>query len=237
MSESVPLKAERTASSVVPWSPLDSIPDMRATAKWIAAAAAAVGAALLGGAPIAAVGKIHGLADAVMAYVGLAVGLFGVGWVIWHTADALIPPLTTPASLDTERQLKSLRDRIDHEPTAFYGPFGASMTDLTATIAFHQKVAANLTVALAAEQNAARQKILADALDGARLAVAAGRQRAFTLLELAHAWQVRAQLRRARLHALVGAGVAAAGVVIFLASTSTAVAKLALPTPGPAFRA
>jgi hypothetical protein len=51
-------------------SPLDSIDDLRAAAKWMIAAAGAVGAALIGGAPLVAAGQVHadrgrggGLAD------------------------------------------------------------------------------------------------------------------------------------------------------------------------------
>jgi hypothetical protein len=64
---------------------------MRVTAKWIIGAAAAVGAVLLGGAPLAAIGKIHGIGSAAEALAGLVIGLAGVGWAIWHTAEALIP--------------------------------------------------------------------------------------------------------------------------------------------------
>lgn len=202
---------------------------MRATAKWILAAAAAVGAALLGGGPLTAVGKVHGVGGAALAYLGLAVGLCGVGWAIWYTAEALIPPLTTPLSLDTEPSLKDLRARIAREPNAFYGPFGTSMADLHRELAFHQSIARKLGDALAAEPDQARQRVMSEQLEQARTAVTAARRRSLTLLELTHAWQVRAQLRRARLHALAGAALAAVGAVLFLAATSTTTTS----TPGP----
>jgi hypothetical protein len=202
-------------------SPLETVADMRATAKWILAAAATVGAALLGGAPLAAVGKVHGVGDAALAYAGLAVALTGVGWAIWHTADALIPPLTTPNSLDQEPALNELRKKIAREPRAFFGPFGESMGELQELLDFHQKVARSLSDMLIAEQDPARRRVLRRKVDEANGAVTAIVRRSAVLLELAHAWQVRAQLRRARLHALAGAAVAALGAVIFLAATSS----------------
>jgi hypothetical protein len=216
-------------------SPLAAVADMRAAAKWILAAAAAVGAALLGGGPLTAVGKVHGTGGAVLAYAGLMIGLAEVGWAIWHTADALIPPLTTPGSLESEPALNELRDKIAEDKEAFFGPFGASISDLRRQMAFHQRVAGNLADALAAEQDPIRQKVLADTLGEARATVAATRRRSMALAELVHAWQVCARLRHARLHAFVGAAVAAAGVVLFLAATSaTAAAPVPAQSPTPA---
>jgi hypothetical protein len=216
-------------------SPLAAVADMRAAAKWILAAAAAVGAVLLGGGPLTAAGKVHGPGGAALAYAGLVIGLAGVGWAIWHTADALIPPLTTPRSLETEPALGELRDKVANDKEAFFGPFGASMSDLARELAFHRTVAGNLADALAAEQDPVRQKVLADKLGDARATVAAIRRRSIALAELVHAWQVRARLRRARLHAFAGAAVAAAGAVLFLAATSTATAApVPVQSPVPA---
>lgn len=212
-------------------SPLSAIPEMRSSAKWILAAAAAVGAALLGTSPLAAARKIHSAGPAIAAYAGLSIGLAGVGWAIWFTADALIPPLTTSTSLDTDPRLHDLRSQIDNHPSAFFGPFGTSMTDLMTAGAFHQRVAANLRAALVLEQDLQRRKILQATLTEANAAASAVELRVQNLLELSHAWRIRAQLRRARLHALAGAAVAALGIVIFLAATSTAAPATSAPTP------
>jgi hypothetical protein len=124
--------------SAGPWpglpSPLDAVDDMRTTAKWIIGAVAAVGAALLGGAPLAAAGRIHGFGHAAEAFCGLAIALAGVGWAIWHTTDALIPPVTTLTALETP-QLAELRAQIAAEPSAFFGSFGGSPAQVQAASA------------------------------------------------------------------------------------------------------
>ena len=51
-------------------SPLDSVHDMRTAAKWMLAAAGAVGAALISGGPLVAVGQVHGLWHAFLAGSG-----------------------------------------------------------------------------------------------------------------------------------------------------------------------
>src|SRR5205807_4374318 len=135
-----------------------------ATAKWILGAAAAVGAALLGGAPLTATGRLHGAADTATAYLGLLVALLGVGWAIWHTADALIPPLTTSSSLDQSPRLHDLRDRVRREPGAFYGSFGTSMAELQGALRLHRTIAVNLQRALSAEPDPARRAVLTTAL-------------------------------------------------------------------------
>ena len=201
-------------------SPLDAIPDMRASAKWILGAAAAVGAALVGGAPLAAVGKVHGAGHVALAYAGLVIGLAGVGWAIWRTADALIPPLITRLSLDTEPGLADLRARIAADPRAFYGPFGTSMAELQQKYDYHQRMARILANAAATEASPDRKRVMEAQARAARATVAAARFRTQNLLELAYAWQVRAELRDARRSALLGAAVAAAGAVLFLVSTS-----------------
>ncbi len=199
-------------------SPLDAVPDMRASAKWILAATAGVGAALLGGGPLLAIGRVTDAGRLTLAFVGLVVALGGVGWAIWRTADALIPPLTTPSSLDSDPGLAELRRRIAAEPAAFYGPFGDSLGEVGRAAAFHRTVAGNLADALAQEADPVRQAVLTAKLADARDAAAAASARARRLLELAHAWQVRDQLRRARLHTMAGAAVAAVGATLFLAA-------------------
>jgi hypothetical protein len=200
-------------------SPIDAVDDMRATAKWTIAAVAAVGAALLGGAPLAAVGKIHGLGAAVEAFAGLALGLVGVGWAIWYTTDALIPPITTLATLDTP-QLADLRAQIAADPEAFYGPFGTSPAQLQAAVRRYDTAAAQLAVLLAAEPDATRQRVLAQGEADALANAAAASARLSWLLLLAHAWRVRDQLRAARVQTFAGAAVAALGAVLFVVSTS-----------------
>jgi hypothetical protein len=44
-------------------SPLDAVDDLRAAARWTIAAAGAVGAALISGGSLVAVGKVHGLGN------------------------------------------------------------------------------------------------------------------------------------------------------------------------------
>lgn len=211
-------------------SPLDAIADMRTTAKWIIGAAAAVGAVLLGGAPLAAVGTVHGVGSAAVAFSGLIVGLAGVGWAIWHTSEALIPPVTTLATLEMP-QLAGLRAQIAADPAAFYGPFGASVQDVQAACRRFDTSAAHLAVMLAAERDPSRQRILAQGLADASANAAQARARLRWLLALAHAWRVRDLLRRARLHALVGAAAAALGGVLFITATTPNTATATAPTP------
>jgi hypothetical protein len=215
----------RTGSdSADPWhglpSPLDAVSDMRASAKWIVGAAAAVGAVLLGGGPLTAVGKVHGLGSAAAAYVGLVVGLAGVGWAIWHVTDALLPPVTTLATLQSP-PLADLRAEIAADPGTFYGPFGTSVGELQAAYLVYGKASANIATMLAIEADSAQHRLLEQGYADATANTAQIQARLRWLLALAHAWRVRDQLRRARSHAFAGAAVAALGAVIFVAATSS----------------
>jgi hypothetical protein len=201
-------------------SPLEAVEDMRTTAKWIIGAAAAVGVVLLGGAPLAAVGKVHGVGSAVEAYVGLVIGLAGVGWAIWQTSEALIPPATTLSTLETP-ELAGLRAQIAADPAAFYGSFGTSVADLQAASRLFDTAAARVAIMLAAELDPTRQRILTQGMADASANATQARGRLRWLLALTHAWRVQNLLRRARLHAFAGAAAAALGAVLFVTATTT----------------
>jgi hypothetical protein len=214
-------------------SPLEAVADMRATAKWIVAAAAAVGAVLLGGGPLAAVGKVHGVGHAALSFAGLTLAVLGVGWVIWHTSEALLPRSTTLAALE-DPALHDLKQQVLNDPASFFGPFGTTVAELRHECGRNDRVAANVAVMLAREQDPARQRVLTHALEVARANAAMAHRRLRYLHELIHAWTVRAQLRRARIHIFAGAAVTALGAVLFLTAAGSAPAAAAnAPTPAP----
>ncbi|GLY84142.1 hypothetical protein [Actinoallomurus iriomotensis] len=202
----------------LPAPPTDAVADMRATARWTIAAAAGVGALLLGGAPLTAIGKISGPGEAALAFAGLVVALGGVGWAIWQTGEALMPRIATLDDLDAP-DLADLRATIARDPSVFYGPFGESREELREAVAFHGKVAAELAAIAAGETDPVRSRVLAQALEDARGNTASARRLQARLLEFVHAWKVRTAVRRARLHTLAAAAVIALGAVLFLGAT------------------
>jgi hypothetical protein len=119
-------------------SPLDAVDDLRSTAKWTLAAAGAVGAVLISGGPLVAVGQVHGIAHALLAGAGLAIALTGVGLAIWSTSKVLSPQLTTPATLRS-RALEGLRKEIEKEPAQFFGVVAADIDSLL----LHREAAVN----------------------------------------------------------------------------------------------
>jgi hypothetical protein len=213
-------------------SPLDAVADMRATAKWIVAAAAGVGVVLLGGGPLAALGKVHDVRHAVVSFLGLSVSLLGIGWVIWRISDVLIPPSTTLATLET-RPLANLRAQMEAEPEAYFGPFGPTIADLQRHCRQYDTAAANLAIMLAREQDPDRQRVLTQGLADARANASMAHRRLRRLQELIHAWTVRADLRRARVHAFVGIIIAALGAIVFVTATTAPVPTPTMPRPAP----
>jgi hypothetical protein len=77
-------------------SPLDSVDDMRATAKWMLVAAGAVGAALISGGPLVGIGQVNGALHYFFSVLGLLLALGGVGIAIWSASQVLVPRVTTP---------------------------------------------------------------------------------------------------------------------------------------------
>jgi hypothetical protein len=171
---------------------------------------------------------------------GLCPGSIGfrhpqVGWAIWHTAEALIPPATSLAALE-QPHMERLRMQITADPAGFFGPFGNSVAEVEASCRRFDIAAAQLAIMLAAESAPDRQRILAQGLADASANASQARTRLRWLLLLAHAWQVRNLLYRARLHALVGAAAVALGAVLFITATSASTSTATTPTPAASAR-
>ncbi|WP_433824600.1 hypothetical protein ACQP2E_20880 [Actinoplanes sp. CA-015351] len=201
------------ATSGLP-SPLDAVADMRAAARWTAAAVGAVGATLIAGVPLTALGRIENTGDAVAIAIGLAIAMVGVAWAIWHISEALTPPVTSLATYH-RRETAGLRNLAATDPSALFGQFG-DLESLRDALRMRRRAVAALEAAVA--RNPTRE-ILVHGLEDARVNLAVVQQTSQRLLALMHAWQVRAQLRRARVHAVLGMLVVTVGVAIFLSAT------------------
>jgi hypothetical protein len=110
-------------------SPLTAVDDMRSVAKWTLAAEGAVGAALISGGPLLAIGQVHGALHAVIAGLGLLAALGGVGIAIWSTTKVLTPRLTTPATLASPA-LARFREIVEESPEQFFGVVATNVASL-----------------------------------------------------------------------------------------------------------
>ncbi|MFH9571927.1 hypothetical protein ACH4MG_15420 [Streptomyces sp. NPDC017454] len=195
-------------------SPLDAVPELRAAARWMIGAFGAVGAALVGGGPLVAVGKVHGLDEALVAGAALLVVLAGVSLAVWQVSRVLVPPLTTTATLASPA-LRGLRQMIDAAPADFFGATATGVDDLLR----HRVVAAKVQRMLAVEADPARRELLRQHLARARANVARTDPFVRWLLAMAHVWQIRAALHTARRWCLLAVLLVAAGAVAFLTVT------------------
>ncbi len=209
-------------------SPLEAIPDMRAAARWTIGAVSAVGALLVGGAPLAAVRRIDDAGDLVAFTSGMLIAVVAVGWAVWQTAEALTPPLTTLETLQDER-MADLRSQIARSPSTYYGPFGHNWQELSDELRRHREIAANLRSAHANETDQSRRTQWAAALSAAEANIALAMRLQNRLISLIHVWQIRLAVRRARLHTLIAMLIVSAGAVLILTATT----DLQVPTPPP----
>ena len=183
------------------------------------AAAGAVGAVLISGGPLVAVGQVHGLVDTFLAWLGLVIALGGVGLAIWFTSQVLLPRLTTPDTVRASPDLAGLRMQIAAEPAEFMG-FSATTVDglfRRNNRLREQAVALMLTVSQAAddEQRAQFQAQLQQVQRNREVVEVYVRW----VLALGHAWLVRASLQRSRRWTLAGGIIVAFGAVLFFSVT------------------
>ena len=211
-------------------SPLAAVDDLRAAAKWTLAAEGAVGAALISGGPLVAVGQVHGTGHALLAGAGLVVALGGVGLAIWFTSKVLSPRLTTPQTLRSPA-LAGLRRVIEAEPAQFLGVVATQVDALL----LHQEVAVDLARKTAAEKDPARRQVINRQLRRAEANAARAAPYVRWLLALAHVWQIEADLRRSRWFTLAGGLLVIVGAVLFFTATSgPTYVPVLTPSPTPA---
>lgn len=196
-------------------SPLEAVDDLRAAAKWTLAAEGAVGAALISGGPLVAIGHVHGTVHALTAGAGLVVALSGVGLSIWFTGRVLAPRLTTPATLRSPA-LAGLVRIIEAEPAQF---FGVAATKVDALLR-HQEIAVDLARMIVDEADPVRRETVKRQLRRAEKNAARAAPYVRWLLALAHVWQIESDLRRSRWFTLAGGVLVVAGAVLFFASSS-----------------
>lgn len=195
-------------------SPLDALADLRSAAKWTLLAAGAVGAALIGGGPLIAVGRVHGIGHAIVAGVGLLVALTGVGLAIWHTSKVLEPQLTTPEDL-TSDALAGLRQQVERNPAWFFGYLATNVEDLLR----YQVIAVKLARQLAEETDAAWQKLIEPRLRQVERDAARADPYVRFLVATAHVWKLNGQLRRSRWYTMLGGLLVVVGAVLFFTAT------------------
>jgi hypothetical protein len=194
--------------------PLDAVDDLRSTAKWTLGTVGAVGAVLIGGGPLVAVGHVHGTSHALLAGAGLALAVIGIGLAIWTTSQVLAPRLTTPATLRS-RALKGLCRQLDAEPEQFFGVAATSVRGLL----MHQAVAADLARELAVATDAGQRARIEANLNRARQNAERAAPYVRQLLSLGHAWAVKAALDRSRWCTFGGGLLVVAGAVLFFIAT------------------
>lgn len=196
-------------------SPLAAVDDMRSVAKWTLAAAGAVGAALIGGGPLIAVGQVHGVLHAVIAALGLLVALVGVWLAIWSTTKVLAPRLTTPATLASP-ELKKFRDVVNADREHFFGVVAKEVAGLLR----YQVIAVRLTeLHDAKKDDPGLQAMIAARLPQVRQNAARADPYVRWLLTAGHAWQVEAALKNSRRWTLLGGVLVVAGAVLFFSVT------------------
>lgn len=112
---------------------------IRATAKWLIAAFASIGAVLVAGVQLSKLGQLHGarLADAL---VSIAVGFLGVGVALVATARVLTPEGANPENLLQDRRFKRVRQDISKDRSLLRG----QATDLGSLLGeYHAAVVAS----------------------------------------------------------------------------------------------
>jgi hypothetical protein len=194
---------------------------MRSAAKWMLAVAGAVGAVLISGGPLAAVGEVHGVLDTFLAWLGLVIALCGVSVAIWQTSKVLVPRLATPNTMRTSPDLAGLRAQISDEPAEFMGFSAVTVDGLFRRQSRLRERTALLMLQVARAENDEQRRQFQAELAQVRKNSEVVEVYVRWVLALGHAWLVRADLQRSRKWTLAGGIIVAVGAVLFFSVTGS----------------
>ncbi len=195
------------------------------------AAEGTVGAVLISGGPLIAVGQVAGTGRAFLAGGGLALALLGVGVAIWFTGKVLSPRLTTTETVRSSA-LDGLRRMLEAQPAQFFGVVATSVDALL----LHQEIAVDLARKVGAEHDPIRRQMIRWQLRRAERNTARAAPYVRWVLALAHVWLIEKDLRRSRLAAMVGGLFVVVGAVLFFIADGNGPTYVPVLTPLWGFR-
>ncbi len=136
---------------------LEGIDSLRTTAKWLIAAFAAVGAALLAGVQLTELGQARPVHTAA---IGFGVAMAGVATAIFAASDVLRPRSLTPGQLPRSHTTQALRDAVRDDHSLLEGK-AESLDDLVNALVEDRKNADTAWAAQDAELEDSPSRIAA----------------------------------------------------------------------------
>jgi hypothetical protein len=187
---------------------------LREAAKWIIAAFAGVGAAVLGVLPVAGIAKIDSGWSIALAVAGALLALAGVALGIWATSNVLAPRVST---LRTAADLPSVVAAINQDPVTFLGGAGMTLDGFLGDLSGWQRTMQELSEARGPDEVAEQQR--SEAFGIARANVESRASIAQRIVSFGHFEYLSAVFRTARTATFCGFAAIALGVGLFLAAT------------------
>jgi hypothetical protein len=101
---------------------------LRSVVKWVAASFGALGALLIGTAPLASLRRLHSDWHDWLVPIGFgAAALVGVGLIVWLATSLLTPSTITLPEVQTNQGFEALRRMVAADPTAYLGLWGTDI--------------------------------------------------------------------------------------------------------------
>jgi len=97
---------------------------LRDVVKWIAGSFGALGAVLIGTAPLSGLSKLEFGWGLILPFVFGAGALVAVGYVVWRSTSLLAPVGVTLSDVAVSPPFESLRELVAREPASFVGTWG-----------------------------------------------------------------------------------------------------------------
>jgi hypothetical protein len=204
--------AEETSDPTEDWR--RAVATQREAAKWVMAAFAGVGAAVLGVLPIAGVGEIDTFWTAALAVLGSLVAVAGVALGVWATSTVLAPRATT---LPVVAAMPTVVSMIEQDPSTHLGGVATTLDGFIEDLGGWQRTTRELDGARGPDEAAEQRRLEALVVARANLAsrAAVGRQ----LIAFGRFQAASQTFRAARVIMFAGWAAVAFGVGLFLTAT------------------
>jgi hypothetical protein len=187
----------------------------REAAKWMMAAFAGVGAAVVGVLPLAGVGEIDTFWAAALAIVGGLLAVAGVAMGVWATSNVLTPQVTT---LSMVASMPAVVTMIEQDPGTHLGGVATTLSRFREDLEGWRRTARELEEARGSSDVAERQRLEALNVAQANAASRAGVGR--QVVAFGRFQAASGTFRAARTVMFAGWAAVALGVGLFLTATA-----------------
>lgn len=196
---------------------------LREVTKWIAAAFGALGALLIGTAPLSGLGRMEFLSlPFVLAAAAGVLALGSVAYIVWTATAFLAPSTVTSEDVKHHADLEALRKQVEADATSYLGTWGPSVGHFFEALDAEYRLLAAAGEKVVTTRDAAEKEQWRKAAKGLGARVEAMGKVSARLLAVARFHDLSKRFRTARTRMFRAAALTVLGISVFVVTVGSA---------------